>query len=317
MSKIKEYLKSNKFKIFFVIVIILIVLLQVKIYFMLDEIKDDKFYINKRIKNLEEKLEYNQKGFFHLSIDDTIELFKDINEKQDVYISIFDNEILNKFKKLHEQYGLKVTFYCYYESDEFNLSQMTQKYKNEFEENSNWMKFGFHNYNENTYKNATYQKVLREYEQTIEQLINIVGEKSIDYVIRLGYFEASNETIDALTKSKYAISGLLCSDDGRISYSLNEAQQKELDKQEYITTYFNKKVLLFKTDFRLDNIKDKEELINIVKEQKNFIKGDAMEIIFTHEWLLNDKMFEKIETICKIAKSNGYIFKFIENYNFN
>ena len=40
---------------------------------------------------------------------------------------------------------------CIFEnSDTFDISQCTDKYKKEFEENSNWLKFGFHALNTNS-----------------------------------------------------------------------------------------------------------------------------------------------------------------------
>ena len=49
----------------------------------------------------------------HFSVDDTINIFIDLTNHS--YDSIFENETLNFFRCMHEQYGGKVTFYCYYE----------------------------------------------------------------------------------------------------------------------------------------------------------------------------------------------------------
>ena len=53
---------------------------------------------------------------------------------------------------LHNKYGIVITFYVYYEDIEssFNLSKCTDKFKNEFSKNSDWMRFGFHTLNSET-----------------------------------------------------------------------------------------------------------------------------------------------------------------------
>lgn len=75
-------------------------------------------------------------------------MFKDLTDTN--YKSIFQNNILSWVKSLHDEYGVIVTFYTMYESDDFNLSQCPGKYKNKFIAKSNWLKFGFHTLNGKT-----------------------------------------------------------------------------------------------------------------------------------------------------------------------
>lgn len=44
-----------------------------------------------------------------MSIDDSIEVLKDITENN--YDSIFENEELARFKRLHDEYGLVLSLY--------------------------------------------------------------------------------------------------------------------------------------------------------------------------------------------------------------
>ena len=57
----------------------------------------------------------------HFSVDDTITIFENLTKEN--YNSCFEEPTLAFLKKLNEQYGLKVSMYCFFESASgFNLS---------------------------------------------------------------------------------------------------------------------------------------------------------------------------------------------------
>ncbi len=91
-----------------------------------------------------------KKCFFF--IDDVIWCLRDIARQKPK--SIFDHHFLKALKKAHDMYGLKVQlnlFYrldFYYGMDEFTLKDMPDTYKKEWEENSDWLRFGFHSLQE-------------------------------------------------------------------------------------------------------------------------------------------------------------------------
>ena len=78
----------------------------------------------------------------HLSVDDTIWLFKDLNEEE--YTSAFEQPILGFFRTLHQKYGIAISFYCFEEQDWMRLSAVTDRYQQELAESSGWLRFGFH-----------------------------------------------------------------------------------------------------------------------------------------------------------------------------
>jgi hypothetical protein len=45
---------------------------------------------------------------------------------------------------MHELYGTKVTLFLFYESGGFNLSRMSERYREEFCSQAEWLKLGFH-----------------------------------------------------------------------------------------------------------------------------------------------------------------------------
>lgn len=247
-------------------------------------------------------------NIFSLSFDDAILLFEDINKKQ--YDSIFQNATLSWYKELHDKYGVVISCYCYYEDGDFNLSQMTDKYCNQFASNSDWLRFGFHTINGQ--KNYKEGDIAADYKKTIQELERIVGADSIDNVVRLQMFQGSYDEIKELTKlSNQPIVGLLTSDDNRQSYYLDAEDNKYIYCHDELYDS-DTGLYLFSTDFRteyVDNIHFK--LRELDKDSWNNQTGDL--VVFSHEWALSMENKEKIEAVCKYAKGKGYKFEFFED----
>jgi hypothetical protein len=128
---------------------------------------------------------YRLKNFAHkyrLSHDDNIWFLRDISQNASVYRSIFENPYLGFLKHFHDIYGTKVHLNIYSETDGFNLSRMTDKFRNEWRENCSWLRLSFHAYaNEpdNPYINAGYDKVKHDCVMVMDQIRRFAGEELI------------------------------------------------------------------------------------------------------------------------------------------
>ncbi len=151
-------------------VLIIIIILILSLY--IGNITLSNKIYKQRIYN-QENYVINKSKFINFSIDDTINIFKDITENN--YSSIFDNETLRIFKYLHNKYGTTFTLYCFYEKDDFNLSKAKTNYKSEFEANSKWLKFGFHSLNSNSNYQENPDNFWDDFDRTYKALENIVG----------------------------------------------------------------------------------------------------------------------------------------------
>lgn len=141
----------------------------------------------------------SEKYYFSF-IDDVIWLFRDLARQRPE--SIFDNPFLKILKNAHERYGLKTQlnlFYrtdFYYGMDEFNLSEMPDIYKSEFEEASDWLKFGFHSLQEfpdYPFINATYDDVYKIFNMIRDEVVRFAGEKSFAYGLVPHWLPVSEE----------------------------------------------------------------------------------------------------------------------------
>ena len=136
----------------------------------------------------------NAIGKFRFSSDDNLLFFQDITANKDKYQSIFENPYLAIYKKAHDLYGAKVHLNLFYEFDEkaqtrfstprpyFNLSLMTDKFRDEFAANSDWLKLAFHSNSENPgnpYANATAEKITEDCIRVHREILRFAGPASI------------------------------------------------------------------------------------------------------------------------------------------
>ena len=145
-----------------------------------------------------------KKTFFYF--DDVIWLFRDLTRGN--YDSIFDHFYLKIFKEAHEKYGLKVqmnVFYrtdYFYGTDEFTLSEMTDKYKAEFEANSDWLRFGYHSKQEfpdYPLINISYEDMTRDFLSIKNEVVRFAGEKCFSNVVCSHWRPISKEGCRALS----------------------------------------------------------------------------------------------------------------------
>ena len=124
---------------------------------------------------------------YRVGVDDVIWCFENIYNHQDEYESIFDDPFLALYRDLHNQYGCHVHMHVYYETvdKKFNLSMFPDKYKSEFQANSNWLRFTFHSrcdFPDSPYKNASYEQVVSEGRMVERELVRFAGAEVMDNV---------------------------------------------------------------------------------------------------------------------------------------
>lgn len=157
-------------------------------------------------------------GKYRLSSDDNILFLKDINDHRDQYQSIFENPYLAVYKKAHDLYGACVHLNLYYEygvdemkdfsahKEPFNLSMMTDRFKEEWRANAHWLKLSFHarkNYPDAPYKNASAEEVIRDLEAVHREIIRFAGEETLSPVTTLHFGAANLQVTRALRRHGY------------------------------------------------------------------------------------------------------------------
>ena len=153
---------------------------------------------------------------YRISSDDNILFLADLHENRHRYRSIFDNPYLAVYKKAHDLYGAKVhlnLFYCFdrtaaahfrEERPDFDLSMMTDAYKEEFRANAHWLKFSFHaraEFPDKPYKFAAPETILTDYHAVRSEVIRFAGAEAFcSEATTVHWGEANPACVAALRK---------------------------------------------------------------------------------------------------------------------
>lgn len=248
--------------------------------------------------------------FMHMSFDDVYASLKDITQHE--YNSVFENALFGDLKRLHDEYGAVFTLNCFLEGDGFRISDLPSRYQKELGENAGWLKFAFHAKDKNQkYTEDCPEDIEKDYQTFIDAVLNLTGTaRSIDHMVRLGFFTGSSSNIDALRACEEGITGLLTADDDRVSYYFSEEWNDYILKSnEYYD--LDKNLRLIRTQTRLENIKT-DAAQNAEFEKFAGYDRNVLEV-FTHESEYS-KVKARLENYVKWASENGYGFDFAENH---
>lgn len=197
---------------------------------------------------------------YRFTVDDCIRCFEDLTAHQDEYQSLFENPYLAVYKEAHDKYGSRVHINVFYESEDgsFNLSMMTDKFREEFRANADWMTFTFHaqgEFPDEPYKTASYEKVREDCARCVAEIERFAGPEVLHETTTLHWGAANADGVRALRDAGYkALCGYLCFD-GRgetlVSYHLTKEQTAHAEKREGWVD-FDLGMLFAKLDFVLN-----------------------------------------------------------------
>lgn len=177
----------------------------------------------------------NASAGYRFSVDDNILFLKDLNDNKSGYRSIFDNKYLSLFKKAHDDFGTKAQLNLFYETEDlkgfsypieyFNLSMMTDKYKDEFIKNSDWLKMSFHSRKENPpypYENDLPQVVADDIDRINSEIVRFAGRECLAAGTTIHYGSVNNKNLAEVKKHGYgALAGFFEIKNGKPVVSYN------------------------------------------------------------------------------------------------
>lgn len=154
-------------------------------------------------------------GKYRISSDDNILFLADITANKDVYTSIFDNPYLAIYKKAHDLYGAKVHLNLFYAFDPtaaafasqreaFDLSMMTDKFREEWRANADWLRLSFHartEFPDKPYQYADAATVRRDYEDVRREVVRFAGEECFADITTVHWGETSDAALDVLREA--------------------------------------------------------------------------------------------------------------------
>lgn len=149
-------------------------------------------------------------GKFRISSDDNILFLANITAHKNDYTSIFDDPYLAVYKKAHDLYGAKVHLNLFYAFDrtaaacfkserpDFDLSMVTDKFKEEWRANADWLQLAFHSRTEfpdAPYRHGDAATVTADYEAVRREVIRFAGEEAFSDDVTTVHFGAANEEV--------------------------------------------------------------------------------------------------------------------------
>jgi hypothetical protein len=275
----------------------------------------------------ESKSGYNQKitvywlknylNKYRLSLDDNILFLKDISENSSSYKSIFENPYMSFLREVHDTYGTKIHINIYYQTEGFNLTQMTDKFRDEWRNNADWLRLSFHalqNDPDKPYITAGYDELKRDCEMVKAQIRRFAGEELLGPVTTLHWGEARVEGCRALRDSGYkALAGYFEFEDGQpvVSYYLDADKTGHIRRRGIWCD--NSEGIIFKKIHMVINLFKHEEIIPFLDKLKKdphnsgFIDLMIHEQYFYPSYVAYQPDFrEKVMTAVKWVTDNGY-----------
>lgn len=254
---------------------------------------------------------------YRLSLDDNIWFLRDITQNASVYSSIFDNPYLGFLKEVHDSYGTKIHLNIYYETDGFNLSQMTDKFKNEWKENSDWLQLSFHAFADKPdrpYINAGYDEVKHDCDLVMDQVRRFAGKEITGPVTTLHWGEATVEGCRALRDSGFTCLPCDFNVDNNLapcSYYLDVEKRRHINKR--LIWRDNKEGIIFVKCAIIVDTHKLQDIVPFLDEIKKDPHKSAYIDLLIHEQYFYPSYSgyqpdyrEKILTAVKWADDKGY-----------
>jgi len=194
---------------------------------------------------------------------------------------------------------------------------MPDKYKSEFQENSDWLQFSFHalqNDPEKPYIHTTYEEILRDYDLVTEQIIRFAGHECLSATTTVHWGECTREGVRALrARGMRCLMGYFRFDELKpvVSYYMDlghafHVSRRDFWKDNNEDMVFGRINIVLNED-RFDDILKVLELERANPHTSGFIEMMIHEQYFYPEYEYYLKDFEKrLLTGVRWAVENGY-----------
>lgn len=133
---------------------------------------------------------------YRFSTDDNIWFLRDIARHAGTYTSIFQNPYLAFWRDMHHKYGTKIHHNIYYETSGFNLSQMPDKFRNEWRANASWMRLSFHaraNDPARPYAHASAEQIREDYRMVNHEIERFAGKETLSPAVTTIHWGATTK----------------------------------------------------------------------------------------------------------------------------
>ena len=248
-------------------------------------------------------------------MDDNIRFLKEITENH--CQSIFDHPYLGMYRRLHEEFGLKVQLNLFYSLENFDLSQMSDAYYEEWKENSDWLKLSFHSEIENVkpYESSDYGKVYEACRKVHEQIKRFASPSALASTTTIHYCLLTEEGLRAMEDN--CVLGLLGlfgnAQKPRTSYGIEESKAEIIRSGEILK--------IGKTSFAsIDIILNLFSAEEILEQLMGMSQRSSIRVMIHEQYFYSDyknyqpEFEEKLRSTFSFLSEHGYQSCFYENF---
>lgn len=157
---------------------------------------------------------------FYVAADDCILFLYELTKNPERFPSLFDHPFLAPFYEAHRQYGAHVHLNLFYEfneesavdfgehKDHFDLSMMTDRYREEWEANADWLTLSFHanaNYPDMPCKCLPAEEIAEAIRRAHREILRFAGKRSLAPISTAHWGNGYLEHLRAFREGGYRI----------------------------------------------------------------------------------------------------------------
>ncbi len=251
---------------------------------------------------------------FCFTVDDNIRFLKELTENPKK--SIFGHPYLAMYKRLHEKYDLKVQLNLFYEMPDFDLTMATDRYKQEFQANSHWLKMSFHSKWENVrpYEFSGYEEVYTDCKAVNDQILRFAGPETLGKTTTIHYCRTTEDGLRAM--KDMGAEGLLglfdTMENPRTSYSVPDSYGDAI-RAGAVIEYLGVKIASI--DMVINTVKEEQ----LIPELETLLDHDQIRVMIHEQYFYPDypsyqeNFQKKLETVFAFLGKTGYKSHFFED----
>jgi hypothetical protein len=247
-------------------------------------------------------------------VDDNIRFLKEITEKG--YQSIFEHPYLAMYRRLHEEFDLKIQLNLFYLMERFDLSMMCDAYYEEWKENADWLKLSFHSKleNVNPYEFSGYDEVYADCKRVHEQIVRFASPRSLASTTTVHCCQLTKDGLRAMEDN--GVKGLLglfgTQEKPRTSYGIDECSAARIRSGEILQIG---NISFASIDIVLNCFSTEDILQQLARmHQREGIRVMIHEQYFYADYYMYQPEFEqKLRSAFAFLRENGYQSCFYED----
>jgi hypothetical protein len=258
----------------------------------------------------------NSQPRYRFSIDDNSFFLRDIFKEN--YASLFDCFYLKNLRELHSKYGTRFVLNIYYTTEDgFELPQFPDRYKGQWQDNSDWLKLAFHAYAhtpDRPYQYAPASQLIADLDKVAEQIHRFAGEQTYSPPTVIHWGMVQQTALKPLfQRGVRVLSGYFRRLNGvwDVNYLLDDARSEYLSRHDALMD-FDSGIVFSKVDIVCNSTPIERIVPTLEPLTKDPNQAEIMDL-FTHEqyfWpfypnYLPDH-FQRLEVAVRWVTERGY-----------